>query len=292
MTFAAFLEAAWNDHGDRPQEVADRLAASLSLVEAPENIAPFARLLTHVFGEHLGQWHRGIALLDSLRALPAYDGSSAVDGALTRSAATLRYAGGENSVLASLSTETRVEVLATAASAFAGRKEFGRAVAAYEEALRLAHTGLPSKSPAIRALAVGGNNLAAALEEKADRDISETEGMIVAANGGLRYWKEAGTWLEEERAEYQLARSLLQAGKPAAAIQSAWRCVDICKQNDAPAFEQFRGYAVLALAQRDAGDADLFEESRTHAMAIFGQLPDDEKLWCRSEVDELGGFKI
>lgn len=287
MTFAAFLEAAWNDHSDRPQEVADRLAASLSVVEAPENIAPFARLLTHVFGEHLGQWHRGVELLDSLRALPAYDGSSVVEGALARSVATLRYAGGENSVLASLSTETRVEVLATAASAFAGRKEFGRAIAAYEEALQLAHTALPSKSPAIRALAVGGNNLAAALEEKADRDISETEGMIVAANGGLTYWKEAGTWLEEERALYRLARSHLQAGNLAAAIQSAWRCVDICKENNAPAFEQFRGYAVLALAQRDAQDADPFEVSRRQALALFEQLPQDEKQWAQSEADEL-----
>jgi hypothetical protein len=292
MTFAAFLETAWNDHGDRPQEVADRLAASLSIVEAPENIPPFARLVTHVYGEHLGQWHGGIELLDSLRGLPAFDGSAAVAGALARNVATLRFVGGDSSVLAPLPTETRVEVLATAASAFAGRKDFSRAIAAYEEALRLAHTGLPAKSPAIRALAVGGNNLAAALEEKMDRNISETEGMVLAANGGLRYWKEAGTWLEEERAEYRLARSLLQAGNPAAAIQSAWRCLDICKQNDAPAFEQFCGYAVLALAQRAAGDADLFEESRTHAMAIFGQLPDNEKLWCKSEVDELGGFKL
>jgi tetratricopeptide (TPR) repeat protein len=292
MTFAAFLETAWNDHGERPQEVADRLAASLSVVEAPENIAPFARLLTHVFGEHLGQWHRGIELLESLRGLPAFDGSAAVAGALARSVATLRFVGGESSVLAPLSTEARVEVLATAASALAGRKEFSRAIAAYGEALRLAHAGLPSKSPAIRALAVGGNNLAAALEEKAVRDDSETEGMIVAADGALRYWKEAGTWLEEERAEYRLARSLLQAGKATEAIQSARRCVEVCKLNNAAAVEKFHGYATLALAQRAAGDADLFEESRTHAMAIFGQLPDNEKLWCKSEVDELGGFKI
>jgi tetratricopeptide (TPR) repeat protein len=287
MTFAAFLEAAWNDHADHPQEVADRLENSLSVVAAPENVAPFARLLTHVFGEHLGQWHRGVALLASLRALPANDGSLPVEGALTRSVATLRYVGGENSVLAPLSAEMRVEVLATAASAFAGRKEFGRAIAAYAEALQLAQAGVPAKSPAIRALAVGGNNLAAALEEKEDRDEDETEGMIVAANGGLRYWKEAGTWLEEERAEYQLARCLLQAGNPAAAIQSAWRCVEVCKRNNAPAFEQFRGHAVLALAQRDAGDADLFEVSRQQALALFEQLPQDEKKSARSGADEL-----
>jgi hypothetical protein len=179
--------------------------------------------------------------------------------------------------------------LAAAASVFTARNEFKGALAAYTKAIQLADCGLPSKSPAIRALAVGGNNLAAALEEKKDRDASETDGMIVAANGGLKYWKLAGTWLEEERAEYRLARSLLRAGQPHAAIQNAMRCIDVCKLHNAPAFEQFFGHAVLALAQRDAGDTLSFEASRKCALAIFEQVPQDEKQWCKSEVHELGG---
>jgi hypothetical protein len=289
MTFEAFLETAWNDHGDHPQEVADRLASSLSLVEAPGHIPPLAQLLTHVYGEHLGQWHRGVELLESLRRLPAFDGSAAIISALTRNVAALRYAGGESAALEPLGAEDRVCALATAASAFAGRNAFRRALGAYSEALRLADAGLPSKSPAIRALAVGGNNLAAVLEAKQDRDAFETDGMIVAAKGGLTYWRQAGTWLEEERAEYRLTRSLLQAGEPRAAIKSARRCIDICKGNDAQAIEQFFGYAALALAQRADGDADAFALSREQALALFLQVPQDDKQWCRSEVDELGG---
>jgi hypothetical protein len=289
MTLDAFLEAAWNDHADRPQEVADRLAASLSLVEAPEHIPAFARLVTHVFGEHLGQWRRGIDLLDAIRSLPAFDGAAANVSTLTRCAATLSYARGDSSTLDSLVTEDRVYVLASTTSVFAARNEFKRALAAYTEALRLAQSDMPSKSPAIRALAVGGNNLAAALEEKKDRDTAETDGMIVAANGGLTYWRLAGTWLEEERAEYRLTRSLLQAGKSHAAIQSAMRCIDVCKLHNAPAFERFFGYAVLALAQREVGDTQSFGESRKYALALFDQVPLDEKKWCKSEVNELGG---
>jgi tetratricopeptide (TPR) repeat protein len=288
MTFDAFLESAWNDHGDRPQEVADRLAASLHLVEVPEHIPAFARLLTHVFGEHLGQWRRGIQLLEAMRTLPAFDGSSAVAGALTRNVATLSYASGDRSALASLGHEDRVCVLAAAATAFAGRNEFRQALATYSEALQLAESGLPPESPAIRALAVGGNNLAAALETKKDRNASETDGMVVAAQGGLTYWKQAGTWLEEERAEYRLARSLLQAGDAQAAIQSATRCIDVCKANDAPAFEEFFGYAVLAVAQRDAGNGEAFETSRQRALALLEKVPPDERQWCETEVDELG----
>ena len=288
MTFDAFLESAWDDHGDRPQEVADRLASSLHVVENAGHIPPFVRIVTHVFGEHLGQWDRGVALLESLRRVPASAGSATAAGVLDRNIATLRYAGGDTSVLEALSTEDRISVLALAASAFAGRNGMKRAIATYAEALALAEAGLPPQSPALRALAVGGNNLAAALEEKRDRDDAETEGMIVAANGGLTYWKQAGTWLEEERAEYRLTRSLLQAGRPRDAIASARRCIAVCTRNDAPAIETFFGHVVLALAQRAGGDGTAFEDSRRHALSLFEQVPQDERRWCKTEVEELG----
>ena len=288
MTFDEFLETAWNDHGDRPQEVADRLASSLHVVDTAEHMAPFARLVMHVYGEHLGQWDPGIALLESLRRLPASAGSAAAAGALDRNIATLRYAGGDASVLEPLSNEDRISVLALAASAFSGRNGMKRAIATYAEALALAEAGLPPKSPALRALAVGGNNLAEALEGKTDRDDAETEGMIVAAKGGLTYWKQAGTWLEEERAEYRLTRSLLQARMPRDAIANAQRCIDVCVRNNAPAIETFFGYVVLALAQRASGDAAAFAASRQLALALYGQVPADEQRWCQSDLAELG----
>jgi hypothetical protein len=288
MNFDAFLETAWSDHGDRPQEVADRLASSLHLVEAPEHIPPFARLLTHVYGEHLGQWSRGIDLLEAMRALPGFDGSEVAEGVLSRNIATLRYAGGDAAALTSLDVADRAFVLASAAAAFAGRGEHMRGVAAYSEALRLANSGLPPGSAAVRALAIGGNNLATALEEKKDRDAAETEGMLVAAQGGLTYWKQAGTWLEEERAEYRLTRSQLQARRAKDAIESARRCVDVCERNDAPAIETFFGYVVLALAQRADGDATAFAASRQRALALLERVPEDEKRYCQSDLADLG----
>ncbi|HSH90545.1 MAG TPA: hypothetical protein VK996_11220 [Ramlibacter sp.] len=287
MTYDDFLNAAWADHGDRPEEVADRLPGAVALMTAPGNVASFASLVTHVLGEHLGQWQRAIDLLQSVRTSPVFEAGSAGDASLNRNIAALGFAAGDTAALESLSSEDRACALAVAASAFAGRTEFKRAIAAYSDATAVARRGLPEKSPALRALAIGGNNLAAALEEKKDRDAAETEGMIAAAEGGLEYWKQAGTWLETERAEYRLARSQLQAGKSQAAVDSAKRCVEVCEANNAPAFEKFFAFAVLAMAHRAADDRKSFAESRERALRELEQVPEEEKQWCESDLKEI-----
>jgi tetratricopeptide (TPR) repeat protein len=288
MSIDEFIATAWNDHGDHPEEVADRLAGALDRLVSPADIPPFARIVTHVYGEHLGRWSAGVALLESLRGRVPVDGDPGVAGAITRSVAALRYAGNLDSPLAHLSTDDRIAALATAASALAAQLGWRRAITTYEEALRLAEPGLPSGSPALRALAVAGNNMAASLEEKSDRDSVETRGMVVAAEGGLRYWRLAGTWLEEERAEYRLARTLLQAGDPAAAVEHARRCVDICGANDAPPFERFFGYAVLAIACARSGDGAAHATARQLALDQYALVAPDEKQWCEPELNELG----
>lgn len=288
MTFDAFLETAWSDHGDRPEEVADRLAASTSVITTASHIGPYARIVAHVFGEHLGAWQRGLDLLQSLRALPAAARDAAAEAAIARAHATLRVASGDEVAIAPFAGEDRVSILAAVAAMLAGRGEFGRAIAAYGDALALAESGLPDGSPALRALAVGGNNLAATLEQKRNRDAAETAGMVVAAEGALMYWRRAGTWLEEERALYRLARSLLEAGQPHAAIGHAQACVSVCAAHDAPAFERFFAQAVLAIAERAAGNAAGFAAACAAARQQYEQVPADERAWCADDLAELG----
>ncbi|MEP6679219.1 MAG: hypothetical protein ABJB78_07965, partial [Betaproteobacteria bacterium] len=168
--FDAFLETAWNDHADDAPAVAARLANSLDVIVAADHVLPYARLVTHVYGEHLARYTDGVTLLERLRDVPAGDGSAEAEAALARGIAVLRFCGGDASVLGTLGHEDRIVVLATASSAFAEQKAYRRAIEAYAEALTLVRSGVPEGSPALRALAVGGNNLAAALEEKPDRD--------------------------------------------------------------------------------------------------------------------------
>ena len=79
MSYADFIATAWNDHADDAGAVAARLAEAQARPPTAADIVPFARLVTHVYGEHLARWQAGVDLLVSLRALPAWD-----DGAEAR----------------------------------------------------------------------------------------------------------------------------------------------------------------------------------------------------------------
>ncbi len=286
--FDTFLESAWNDHANQPQAVAERLAGAWPMLTTSAHIAPFARIVAHVYGEHLGRWHEGIQLLERVRGHACNDGEATTECALRRHIAVLRYAVDAEIALADLSAEDQIAVLATASAALAGQSAYKPAITAYSRAIALAENGLADGSPGIRALAVGGNNLAASLEEKADRDAFETAGMLAAAEGGLKHWKRAGTWLEEERAEYRLARSLIAAGDPRRAAAAAARCVEICTAHAAAPFELFFGCAALALAQR-AAESDAFGATRDRALELHEQVADDEKQWCAQDLAALTG---
>jgi hypothetical protein len=104
----------------------------------------------------------------------------------------------------------------------------------------------------------------------------------------LNYWKLAGTWLEHQRAEYRLARSWLQMGESKHAVEAAQRCLQVCQHNDAPAFELLFAHAVLALAYRAGGNTSGFTASRAAALGCFDQVPEEDRTWCKRELDELG----
>jgi tetratricopeptide (TPR) repeat protein len=289
MSFDALLQAAWRDHGDQPEAVASCLTEALPLIESPTDFGPFVRLLTHVYGEHLGEWQRGLDLLQALTRVPAFDDSTVARGPITRGAAMLRYASGDHSALAGLTDEDATYALATAADALAARGQIAPAIDAFSKAMAHAPATLTTEHPAVRALAVVGNNLSVALEKSPELDLVESQAMIAAAEAGLRYWKIAGTWLEEERAEYQLSLSRLRAGDLDAALESIDRCIEICTRYDAEPFELFFGYAVQAVVYQAKGDLAAFAQSRGAAMAEYANIPDSERAWCNREHNELGG---
>ena len=107
---------------------------------------------------------------------------------------------------------------------------------------------LPKDDPAVRSMAVTGNNLAFALEEKAILSDGETTLMIQAAQAARKYWELAGTWLHVERAEYRLAKTYLKAGNKMKAREHATECLKLCEAHLADDFEMTYAREIVELA--------------------------------------------
>jgi hypothetical protein len=279
MAFDAFLDQAWADHGDAPVEVAQRLEQGYALIESPAQIAPFARILAHVDGEHLARWEEGAARLERLRAHPLWDEHGDAPTIVRRLLAALRFGSGDDSV-GDLDPADRAHAHSVTAAAFVAQGRQPEAFRHFRAGIAAAAGGLDDNDPAVRALAVTANNLAAALEEMTSRSTDETAVMLEAARAARIHWARAGGWLETERAEYLLAKCHLAAGDAKSALVHARHCVAICEGNDADAFERFFAQGVRALAHRALADDSEFAQARAATLAHYAALAPDQKPWC------------
>jgi hypothetical protein len=283
--FDAFLAQAWADHADRAEEVAARLEEGYALIESPAQIAPFARILAHVDGEHLARWPEGAARLERLRGHAQWrdDGDGAA--IVRRLVAAMRLGAGE-APPPDLSAADLAHARAVAASALAAQHRMAEAIHHYRAARAAAVHGLPDGDPAIRALAVTSNNLASTLEES-PRSADETVAMLEAAHASREFWARAGGWLEAERAEFVLAQCHLAAGDADAALRHAEACRTICESNDADAFERFFAEGAAALAHRARGDAARFESARAAARSLWSALAPERQSSCEPMLARL-----
>ncbi|MGZ3775836.1 MAG: hypothetical protein ACXVCY_18745, partial [Pseudobdellovibrionaceae bacterium] len=205
MNFDDFLNQAWNDHATQPSQLAARIIDGFKLIIQDDQIAQMANLVTHIFGEHLARWDEGIQTLQQLKQLPVFKTGTDTEKAINRSVASLELAAGKRTSLEDLSKSDQIRVLTVASSALCVQENAEKAHTFFRKALEIAQLGLPKEDPANRYLAVTGNNLACALEERPSRNSTETELMILSAQVARKYWEIAGTWLEVERAEYRLS---------------------------------------------------------------------------------------
>jgi hypothetical protein len=180
----------------------------------------------------------------------------------------------------------QIRILAMASSALSER-ETNRSRQLLLKALDLARLGLEKKDPANRALAVTGNNLACALEEKKSKTPADRELMILAAKTGRGYWEVAGGWLEVSKAEYRLGMTYLEAGDRTKALKHAQICLEMCRDNKAGDLDMFFAFEILAKAERSRKNDLGFQEALEKANQYFNKLSVDDKTWCESSLKKL-----
>ena len=287
MHFDQFLEQAWSDHGGTPLAVGEQLKTARTLLTETGQVAELARILVHVFGEHLGDWVGANTELARLQEHLLCLNDAAAASAVRVARGALSLAQGQVPQGAALDEEERVRALCSASAVCLGRGELGNASDLFELGLKLVALLPAASSGYERSLAVAANNLACALGDLPLRDEAQSAQMLRAAQTARRYWELAGTWLEVERADYVLAKSCLRAGQVRQAAAHAAACLSLCQANRAPAFELFFANEIAALASRALGYGAAFEAARAAALNAYHGLDPQEQATCQGERDAL-----
>ena len=284
--FDDFLAQAWADHADRSEAVAQRLRTDTPAPESPQQLVALARFVVHLCGEHLGAFDDGRRRLAALATHPLADAS--VQSALRVGRASLTLAETGATDWRGFNAEEQVRTEAAAAAISLGQHNTERALALLQVA-RQRVAAMPDTSAAVhRPLGIACHSMAWTLHDRSNaRSADETAAMLEFAAGSKLHWSKAGTWLEIERGDYDLARCHLAAGRLDEALNHAAQCLATCTQNDAPPYEHFFAHEALARVQHARGDAPARARNIAAAEAAFDTLTADDQAGCRSTLDEL-----
>jgi hypothetical protein len=287
MNFEQLMEQVWHEHGDSPEAMGAQLRLAQNLLNEPQQVGALARIVLHVFGEHLGDWAVARAELALLQEHALCQSDLAAASAVRVGLAALSLAQGEVPLGARLSEEERVHALSSASAVCLGRDELDNAAALLDLSLKLAQQLTVSETGWERPLAVAANNLACALGDLDERSAEQDTQMIRAAQAARQYWALAGSWLEVERADYVLAKSCLRAGQVQQAAEHAAACLSLCREHNAPALELFFAHEIAALAVKALGLDAAFDAARQAALAAFDLLDAQEQEMCEGERNAL-----
>jgi hypothetical protein len=286
--FDDFLAQAWADHADRSEAVAQRLRTDTPAPESPAQLAALARFVVHLCGEHLGAFDDGRWRLAALAGHALAD--DMVRSTLRVGHASLTLAETGAADWRGFNTEEQVRTEAAAAAISLGRHDTERAVALLQAARRRVAALPYAGAAAHRPLGIACHNMAWTLHDRNARSAEDTAAMLEFAAGSRLHWSKAGTWLEIERGDYDLARCHLAAGQPDVALSHAAQCLATCTANDAPPYEHFFAHETLARAQHARGDALARARNVAAAEAAFDKLTSDDQAGCRTTLDELKGL--
>lgn len=275
-TLRAWLDGAWNDHPDAPRRVADELLARASALPDDAVGAEAVRLGEHVLLAHLADVPGLEALL---AALPP--GAAALVPSVQRARWALATLDG--SPAPAIADAPRWRALHSVVMVLVSRGELAAARDRLfaDEAAAAAHADPDAR----KAYAATAHNTASDLRA-GPRGAGRDALMLDAARLERRAWMAAGgTWMNEERADYQLAMCHAVAGLGGEAVVHAQRCLATCEANDADAAERFFAHECNVHACRAAGDPAAAAMHRTRMAALLETIEDaGMKDWCAATL--------
>ncbi len=290
MDFGDLIGKGWARHESDMDAVLGELEAHAALADDAQKAANIVNLYSHMAGFHRADWARAAAYAE--RVIAGLPDSDALPIALAQ-LAVARFMAGD--AVGALAAETRAVRLTEServspmlrtrvliASALVENKRLEEGARLYEAALELAREN-PEKMACDRAIAVTSNNLAGALLEKS-RTSAEDALMLSAATAAREFWLKAGTWENEERAEYLLAQVHNQLKQPEQAIEHALRGLEVISANGEEVVDEAFLNLVLAASFKQQGNEEAREKVLARADEIAGEWTDQSlKDWYAGE---------
>jgi hypothetical protein len=285
-TIQQFIGDAYRDHAEDPTAVADRLADGFAMLStAPDQAEAFARLAEHVVLGHLGdsaQLDQWIARLEPLAAT----GDDGFSVALAR--ARLANALSRGAIMSgqgALSVADQVRAYGSALLAMTRRTAWAEIRSGLASAQQLTEGGGDDAS--LRSFAAITNNLAGDLRfylAAHRNDVGYAELMIDAARLAHTAWYRAGSWLERERADYQLALCLAAVGVAEEAIAAADACWQGCIDNGADDEECFYALEAVAHARCAAGQLVEARTAQSEMMERMARWDEQSRSFAAPQV--------
>lgn len=282
---ATFVSLAWDAHADRPRDVAAALAERATTLTADGDSAGAIVLAEHVWLAHLAD---ADGLERFLASLPAATLAAAeTQAALQRARWLLDTLAGRTVPAPPEGIRWRALHSLWSVWSVRGRADGALAMLRAEAPVALSHPDASAR----RGLAATCNNLAGDLREGPRGDAARDALMLAAASAARDLWVSAGTWVNAERADYQLARCHATAGDAAEALVRAQAClaeIDAhAGEPEADAFERFYAHEALAWAHRAGGDAASVSAQRARMVALMDGVPADLRSWCEAALRDL-----
>lgn len=283
---ATWLPQAWELHAESPHEVAAGLSARQPMLAANADAAEAVRLAEHVWLSHLDDAAGLRAWLQQLppAVLQAPIGAASVQ----RTRWVLAVLDGAEPPAVDDSTRWRGQQNLWSVWAAHGRADDALAMLNDEVPRALAHP----ENTACRALAATCNNLASDLRTGRRGDPHQDLLMLALARASRQLWHRAATWLQVERADYQLARCHAVLGQAEAALTHARSCLAAIDAHageaEAGAMEYFYAHEALAYAHHAAGDAAGAAAQRQCMLDRLAAIDDPlTRAWCQRDLAEM-----
>ena len=132
MAFDKYIDNAWNQHAENAAMIAEGFKQGIALLTEPSQVTQLANLVTHVYGEHLGQFDRGLDFINQLMTHSLAADKEQKELLVYR--AILQVSADNKISLEQFSISEQVRILATSASISAGLGKITGAAELFEKA--------------------------------------------------------------------------------------------------------------------------------------------------------------